>query len=92
MTTDWMRSAVAILIEVINECHRIHTRYGDPASAQESIGVIAEEWTELQEAVRNNQQEEIYLEAIQIAACALRLAMAVKDRREEFLLRSGLSV
>lgn len=76
--------------DILNEFARIQRRYGGLASTQEASGVIAEEWNELQDAIRCNRRAQIYEESIQLAACALRLAMAIDSGSAEFLSRSGL--
>lgn len=50
-------------------------KYGPPASAHESYGVLAEEVVELLEAIRGNNPVDIHREAVQVAAVAIRLAV-----------------
>lgn len=67
-----------------------HDRYGLPSSASESLGVIAEEFHELIEAVRSNKRRSIEWEALDLAAACLRLADACTlPPGEPFCLRSG---
>ncbi len=49
-------------------------RYGPPASAAESYGVLAEEVAEVLDAIRTRNLAAVKAEAIQVAATALRLA------------------
>jgi NTP pyrophosphatase (non-canonical NTP hydrolase) len=65
-----------ILNAVRAEIDHADGTYGPPASTHESLGVLAEEWDELRDAVHGNDPVEIRHEAIQVAAVALRLAMA----------------
>ena len=64
--------------------------YGEPASVQESMGVLLEEFHELREAVHSNKSESIRMEAVQVAAVALRLAEAIEHASPSFMVRSGL--
>ena len=54
-------------------------RYGPFASTHEALGVAAEEWDELREAIRANDLCAIREEALDLAAVALRLASACAD-------------
>lgn len=78
------------LLMVINEIERCEAKYGVPHSTHESWGVIAEEWAELCEAIRANASSSIEREAVQVAACAMRLAEAVNRGESSFMVRSGL--
>jgi NTP pyrophosphatase (non-canonical NTP hydrolase) len=60
------------------EMERATARYGLPASTHESLGVLLEEFTELQAAIHANALESVREEAIQVAAVALRLAAACR--------------
>lgn len=65
------------LIERIEaEADRAQVRYGDFASTHEGYGVLAEEVAELFDAVRANALGSVEMEAIQVAAVALRIARA----------------
>ena len=72
---------------------RAAERYGTPASTHESFGVISEEYAELMEAVHNNDRRAVQHEALDIAAAAMRLAMACEwpedDAGRLFYHRSG---
>lgn len=54
-------------------------RYGPFASSHEGLGVLTEEYHELVEAIRSNKSESIREEALQVAAVAVRLAMAMDE-------------
>lgn len=64
-------------------------KYGPPASAHESYGVLAEEMRELLDAIHANKYESIRMEALDIAAAALRLADVIEVRDPAFFIRSG---
>ena len=49
-------------------------RYGAYASSHEALGVITEEYLELMQAVRSNNIQDIFKEAMDLAACATKLA------------------
>lgn len=72
------------------EVKRAHSVYGGPASTQEALGVMSEEFDELKEAIRANDRDAIYLEAIQVASAAYRLAWECMNGSDRFLERSGL--
>lgn len=63
-----------ILQRAVSEMARAAARYGPPASAAESYGVLAEEVAEVLDAIRSRNLAAIQTEAIQVAAVALRLA------------------
>lgn len=58
----------------VNEAGCAQSKYGDFASAHEALGVLIEEVDELKTAIHANKLGSVYLEAIQVAAVALRLA------------------
>ena len=68
---------------VIEECRaemaRASLRYGPFTSTHEALGVLREEFTELTHAVRQNALESVRMEAIQVAAVALRLAVHCRE-------------
>ena len=69
-----------VIDEVLDEAQCAQSKYGDFASMHEAYGVLAEEFTELFEAVRMRQTDQsralhIRKEAIQVAAVALRIAI-----------------
>jgi len=73
-------------------CSRIATAdriYGPPASAHEMLGVIAEEYAELIEAVRSGKSGSVEWEALDLAAACIRLAYACEQAMEPFAKRSG---
>lgn len=78
--TDFIQS-------VRSEMDRAHSRYGDFFSTHEALGVLTEEYHELVEAVRKNALSSVQLEALQLAAVALRLAEACESS-EPFKRRS----
>lgn len=57
----------------INDADRT---YGCPSSAHEMLGVIAEEYAELIEAVRSGKSGGVEWEALDLAAACIRLAYA----------------
>lgn len=63
--------------------------YGRPASAHEMLGVIAEEYAELIEAVRSGKSGGVEWEALDLAAACIRLAYACEDAAGPFARRSG---
>lgn len=62
-------------------------RYGPFASTHEAMGVASEEWDEFREAVRFNDLELVLVEALDVAAVMIRLAMEL-DNSEELRRRS----
>lgn len=63
------------MIEVVKrEADKAGARYGDYTSTHEALGVLVEEMAELRDAVRSNILGAVQMEAIQVAAVALRLA------------------
>jgi len=62
------------IYEAEEEIAKATLRYGDFSSTHEALGVLAEEMAELKDAIRANALESIRMEAIQVAAVALRLA------------------
>jgi len=54
-------------------------RYGPFASTHEAMGVACEEWDELREAIRLNDMDAIQYEALDLAACLIRLARDVDN-------------
>lgn len=69
---------------------KAHGLYGAPTSSHESLGVLLEEFDELRQAIHANKRESIREEAIDIAAAAMRLALAIERAELAFLHRSGL--
>lgn len=63
--------------------------YGPPTSAHEMLGVIAEEYAELIEAVRSGKSGGVEWEALDLAAACIRLADACEDAEMPFARRSG---
>ena len=53
------------------------TKYGPFTSTHEGYGVLCEEVEELLQAIRNNNPEAVFAEAIQVAAVAQRIAECV---------------
>ena len=77
------------IAEVESEAETAQLRYGDFTSTHEALGVLAEEFSELIEAVRSNDLETIRSEAVQVSAVALRLAAQCSLPIEAFRKRSG---
>ncbi len=63
--------------------------YGPPTSAHELLGVIAEEYAELIDAIRSGKIMSVQWEAMDLAAACLRLADACEGPRDDFARRSG---
>lgn len=61
-------------------------RYGPFASTHEALGVALEEWDELRDAIRSNSMIDVYSEALDLAACMVKLAENVEG--EDFIDRS----
>lgn len=53
------------------------TKYGPFTSTHEGYGVLCEEQEELLQAIRDNNPEAVFTEAIQVAAVAQRIAECV---------------
>ena len=65
--------------ELDNRIARADAMYGPPASAHEMLGVIAEEYAELIEAVRSGKIVSVAWESYDLAAACIRLAQACDD-------------
>ena len=74
--------------ELDAEMRQAENKYGPFHSTHEGYGVLAEEVAELLDAIRSNNQEDIQGEAIQVAAVALRIALACEN--DAFRVRSGI--
>ncbi len=85
-----MSTDVDVLDRIYVEAQQSHLKYGSPTSMQESLGVLLEEFNELQEAIHVNDARAIEAEAIQVAAVAYRLAFAIASDNRQFMVRSGL--
>jgi NTP pyrophosphatase (non-canonical NTP hydrolase) len=79
---------MAVMDEVTEEICKADDRFGGFTSTHEGYGVLAEEVSELLEAIRSNKAESVRHEAIQVAAVAMRLAISCRDN-EAFNERSG---
>ena len=58
--------------------HRMESaqeKYGDFASSHEALGVALEEWNELQAATQANELFSVRIEALDLAAVLVRLAI-----------------
>lgn len=85
-----MNISAEIEREIDQRIDRANGRYGPPASAHEMLGVIAEEYAELIEAVRSGKSGGVEWEALDLAAAAIRLAYACHDpMASAFAERSG---
>ena len=71
--------ADAVILEVSEQIAGADRRYGPFASTHEAYGVLAEEVAELLAVIGATKLESIRLEAIQVAAVALRLAYHCRD-------------
>lgn len=69
------------------EAVRADDKYGPPASASESYGVLMEEVAELLDAIRARDLDQIRLESIQVSAVALRLSVWASDHDGEESIR-----
>lgn len=70
---DVSETTLALLREVANELASATEKFGTFHSAHEGYGVLAEEFAELLDAIRANDNAQIRAEAVQIAAMALQL-------------------
>lgn len=75
-------------LELVTRMNAANLRYGPIASTHEALGVACEEWDELREAVRSNKLGAVEMEALDLAAVCLRLAMACRERSAAFVERS----
>jgi NTP pyrophosphatase (non-canonical NTP hydrolase) len=69
---------VTITNDLIARIRAASERYGPFESTHEALGVAAEEWDELREAIRANDLDAIRSEALDLAAVMMRLAAACK--------------
>lgn len=76
---------------ILAEAYRAERTYGEIRSTHEGLGVLVEEFDELKNAIHVNDRGQVYAEAIQVAAVALRLAHACADSLtgSDFSTRSG---
>ena len=84
-----MNIAADVENEVVRRITAAERTYGPPASAHEMLGVIAEEYAELIEAIRSGKMGSVQWEAMDLAAACLRLADAIHEPTRAFALRSG---
>lgn len=77
-----------VLAECTAEIDRAAAKYGAFTSSHEGLGVLTEEVMELTRAIHANALESIRMEAIQVAAVALRLAFHCRGNAA-FAERSG---
>ena len=79
--------------ELLVEAERAEERYGPFTSTHEALGVLVEEFDELQRAIHRNKIGSVAEEAKQVAAVAFRLyrqaLRALDGDAREFLQRSG---
>jgi len=71
-----------VWLEIIEHAKVSDTRFGDFTSTHEAMGVMLEEWNELQSAVQANKIESIREEAIDLAAVCYRLAMQCRSNKK----------
>lgn len=74
--------------ELDAEIRKADDKYGPFHSTHEGYGVLAEEVAELLDAIRSNRPEHIRVEAIQVAAVAMRIVHALNN--DPFRVRSGI--
>lgn len=79
------------LQDIVERSSKAHLKYGDYASTHEAYGVLAEEVSELLDAIRLNDGEAIRDEAIDVAAVAYRLAVVLDRNISRFRGRSALN-
>ena len=72
-----------------DEAEHAHGKYGPPTSTHEALGVLMEEFNELRAAIHQNKSASVAEEAIQVAAVAYRLALAIASGDVAFWWRSG---
>ena len=72
---------------VVDRAQRARARYGAYTSTHEALGVITEEYHELMSAIQANRLGSVEDEALDLAACALKLARDCSN--EAFRERSG---
>jgi NTP pyrophosphatase (non-canonical NTP hydrolase) len=83
MTSKYITDLIRHLIRLAD------AKYGEPASAHESLGVLQEEFTELIEAIHRNSADEVLRESMDLAAAAIRLAENCLNGSHSFFRRSG---
>ena len=84
-----MSALLRQMAQLIDRIESADATYGCPASAHEMLGVIAEEYAELVEAVRRGKSGSVSWEALDLAAACIRLADACEQAAEPFATRSG---
>lgn len=84
-----MNISAEIEREIDQRIDHANGRYGPPASAHEMLGVIAEEYAELIEAIRAGKIGSVQWEAMDLAAACLRLADTCDRPTTGFAARSG---
>lgn len=78
------------LQDMLGQVELADARFGPFTSSHEGLGVLSEEYRELEDAIHANDAASIQREAIQVAAVALRLAQCCDGT--PFLERSGCRV
>jgi len=82
---------MSIIDKIRSEANAAKVKYGLFASTHEAYGVLAEEVSELLDAIRMNDLEMIQAEAVQVSAVAMRLAHQCQqspDPKDVFHARS----
>lgn len=74
---------------ICDESESAREKYGAFVSTHEAYGVLAEEVSELLDAIRSNKRFSIQREAIQVSAVAMRLAQQLENCSNDFAVRSG---
>jgi NTP pyrophosphatase (non-canonical NTP hydrolase) len=71
-------TASDLYYEIEARIARAEARYGAIASTHEALGVVAEEWDELREAIRANALAAVEYECLDMAAVLIRLARLLR--------------
>ena len=79
----------SIRSDLVHEVEKADCLYGDFTSTHEGYGVLAEEVSELLEAIRSNDRSSVYREAVQVAAVAMRIACSLQNSSTR--QRSGMT-
>jgi NTP pyrophosphatase (non-canonical NTP hydrolase) len=69
----------SVITDLETRAASAQARYGQFASSHEAIGVALEEWPELIDAIRSNDDAQTEHEAIDLAAVLIRLARACRN-------------
>lgn len=78
---DFGRNMEKEIEEVIKELYQANFKHNLFVSEHEGMGVLQEEVYELWDAIRSNKPEDVYHEATQVAAMAVKLMMYINSIR-----------